>query len=192
MTTYSNIAGAEPSTVTFRVATVVIPRGSTNEQQEILVIGDPQSSLGQAAVTATAPPSTTFGLAVRLAGGPSSAADCVIQIQGNSTVMQGTSPWVVGPAKASTSARSSVTQSSTSVTMQNANGSRLQWTCQNNPTQNSNLYLKFGATASTADWDVRMAPFAYYEMPQPIYTGRIDGIWDSTGVGYARVCEWLT
>jgi len=65
--TYSNIAGQEPSTVTFRVATVVIPRGSTNEQQEILSVGDPQSSNGIARVLADPPASTEFGLVTRIA-----------------------------------------------------------------------------------------------------------------------------
>lgn len=65
--TFSNIALEEPSTVTARVASVTIARGSTNEQQEILVIGDPQSSIGLAQVLGSAPPSTTPGLVVRIA-----------------------------------------------------------------------------------------------------------------------------
>lgn len=237
--TYSNIGLAEPSTLTKSVASVVIQRGSTNEHQEILCLGDGQSSLGIAVVLASNPPSTAFGLAVRIAGGPSSASDCVIQTQGNSTVFQGTSPWVVSATrinigstaadnvvtigsisaaagrvnigstaadnavvisgnstvvfqKASTSARASITQSSTSVTMQSSNTNRIGWSCFNNPTQASNLYLKFGAaTASTTDFDVRLVPFAYYEMPPPITTELIVGVWDSTGVGFARVREVL-
>src|SRR5581483_2769786 len=77
--TFGNIAGEESSTITFKVGTVVIPRGSTNEQQEILVIGDPQTSNGLAVVKAAAPASTEFALVVRLAGGPSSVADCAIR-----------------------------------------------------------------------------------------------------------------
>ncbi len=247
MTTFDNIGLAEPSTITKVVASVVIARGSTNEHQEILCIGDPQSSLGVAAVLGAAPASTVLGLAVRIVSGPSSAGDYVTQIQGNSTVVQGTSPWVVGfqagnissvaqtgnssgltvrpvwsssgvdqpvrallsstsadnPVtvsgnstshfeKASTSARSSITQSSTSVTLQAANASRLGWSCFNNPTQNANLYIKHGAaTASTADFDVRIGPFQYYEMPLPVTTELIVGVWDSTGVGFARVREVL-
>lgn len=244
---YSNIGLAEPSTITKVVASVVIARGSTSEHQEILTLGDPQTSNAVARVLAAPAASTEFGLAVRIVSGPSSGSDFVTQIQGNSTVVQGTSPWVIGfqagnissaaqsgnssgltvrpvwsssgvdqpvrallsstsadnPVsisgnstvtflKASTSARSSVTQSSTSVTMQSSNANRLGWTCFNNPTQGSYLYLKFGAaTASTADFDVRIAPFGYYEMPQPVTTELISGIWDSTGVGFARVREVL-
>lgn len=95
--TYGNVAGAEPSTVTFRAATTQIQRGSTTENQEIIVVGDPMSSLGQARVLAIAPTSTEFGLAVRIVSGPSSAADLPVQISGNSTVVQGTNPWVVSP-----------------------------------------------------------------------------------------------
>ena len=115
---------------------------------------------------------------------------------GNSTVFQGGAPWSISgnstvvPARASTVSRSSVTQSSTNVTFQAANTNRLGWTVYNRPTQGANLFLKFGATASTSDFDVALPANAYYEMPQPLFTGRIDGIWDSTGVGFARVCEW--
>ena len=98
---------------------------------------------------------------------------------------------LAAPLKASTSARASLTQSSTSVTAQAANAARLQWTCHNNPTQQADLFLKFGATASTTDYDVRLKPLEYYEMPLPIYTGRIDAIWKSTGAGFARTAEWL-
>lgn len=77
--THTNIAIEESATVTARVASVQIARGSTNEQQEILVLGDPESSLGVARVLDTAPASTHFAVAVRLASGPSSVADCAIR-----------------------------------------------------------------------------------------------------------------
>lgn len=66
--TYSNIGLQEPSTITNKVAAVSIDRGSTTEQQEILVLGDPQSSLGLAQVVATDPASTAYGLVVRPVG----------------------------------------------------------------------------------------------------------------------------
>lgn len=68
MATFSNIAGQEPSTVTFRVATVQIARGSTNEQQELLTLADPESSLGVARIVAAAPDSTHYGVVVRQVG----------------------------------------------------------------------------------------------------------------------------
>ena len=121
----------------------------------------------------------------------------IVTTQGNSTVIQGTSPWVivgnstVVPLRASTCARSSVTQSSTSVTLISANAARLGLTIYNRPTQSAELFVKFGPTASTSDFDVSIPSSGYYELPDPIYTGRIDGVWHSTGAGFARVCEWL-
>lgn len=68
MAVFSNIAGQEPSTVTFRVATVQIARGSTNEQQELLTLADPESSIGLARIVAAAPDSTHYGVVVRQVG----------------------------------------------------------------------------------------------------------------------------
>lgn len=48
------------------------------------------------------------------------------------------------------------------------------------------LYIKFGTTASTTDFTVRIAVDNYYEMPLDGYTGRIDGIWASAA-GAARI-----
>lgn len=75
MASFSNIDGEEGSTVTFSVAAVSITRNSSVELQEILTIGDPDSSLALAAVTNAAPASTRWGLNVRVVGGPSSVAD---------------------------------------------------------------------------------------------------------------------
>ena len=68
MPTFNNIGLQEPSTITARVASVTITRGSTAEQQEILVIGDSDSSGAIARVVASAPASTDWGLVVRPVG----------------------------------------------------------------------------------------------------------------------------
>jgi hypothetical protein len=65
MATFSNIGGAEPSTVTFRVATVELDRGGTVEDREIMVLGDGESTNGIARVLASTPGSTEWGLVVR-------------------------------------------------------------------------------------------------------------------------------
>jgi hypothetical protein len=93
--TTGSIKGEESSTTTFKVRTVTINQNSSNMQQEILTIGDPQTSNALARVTAAAPVSTEFGLLVRVVSGPSSAADNPVQISGNSTVLQGTNPWTI-------------------------------------------------------------------------------------------------
>lgn len=68
MALFSNIGLAEPSTITNRVAAVTIARGSTNEQQEILVLGDAESSLALARVLNVAPVSTDWGVVTRPIG----------------------------------------------------------------------------------------------------------------------------
>jgi hypothetical protein len=95
MATFNRIAGQEPSTISFKARTIQHSQNSSNMQQEIISIGDPENPNSIARNSSVAPKSTDVGLVVRIAGGPSSAADCVIQTQGNSTVIQGTSPWVV-------------------------------------------------------------------------------------------------
>ena len=88
MPVFGTIGLAEPSTITNRVGAVTLTRGTTSEQQEILCLGDPDSTNALAAVTAAAPASTRWGLNVRIASGPSSAADLLASVQQNSTVWQ--------------------------------------------------------------------------------------------------------
>jgi hypothetical protein len=65
---YGSISGQEPSTVTFKVRTVTVPQNSSNMQQELLTLADPESSLGVARVVAAAPDSTHYGVVVRQVG----------------------------------------------------------------------------------------------------------------------------
>jgi len=51
------------------------------------------------------------------------------------------------------------------------------------------LYLKFGATASATSHTVQIAAGGYYEFPQPLYAGQVDGIWASAN-GSARTSQW--
>ena len=51
------------------------------------------------------------------------------------------------------------------------------------------LYLKYGTTASTTSFTVKIPPDSYWEMPNPIYTGAIDGIWSADASGAARITE---
>jgi hypothetical protein len=62
---FDNLGLAEPSTITAVVATVTITRGSTVENQEILVLGDPETSNALARVLNATPASTTWAVAVR-------------------------------------------------------------------------------------------------------------------------------
>lgn len=79
------------------------------------------------------------------------------------------------------------TASASSVTLLAANGSVHGRAVYNDST--AVLYLKFGSTASTTSYTVQLASGAYYEFPQPVYAGQVDGIWASAN-GAARTTEW--
>lgn len=52
------------------------------------------------------------------------------------------------------------------------------------------VYLKYGTTASATDFTVKiLGGDGYWEMPKPIYTGRIDVIWSADGAGAAQYTE---
>ena len=51
------------------------------------------------------------------------------------------------------------------------------------------VYVKYGATASATSYTVMIAPNGYWEMPQPVYTGRIDAIWAGNGSGSLYATE---
>lgn len=89
-------------------------------------------------------------------------------------------------AKASTSAVTSVSSSATTVQLLAVNAARKMATFYNSST--AILYLKLGTTASTASYTVQLLAGAYYELPLPVYTGRIDGIW-ATANGSVLVTE---
>ena len=80
-----------------------------------------------------------------------------------------------------------VTSSATSVTVFAANGAARARAVYNDST--AVLYLKFGATASTTSHTVQLASGDYYEFPQPVYGGLVDGIWAAAN-GAARTTEW--
>ncbi len=71
---------AEPSTITKSLRTVTQTVNSSVVHQEVMTIGGAGSTLQIAAVTASAPASTEFGLNVRIVSGPSTAADAVIRV----------------------------------------------------------------------------------------------------------------
>lgn len=49
--------------------------------------------------------------------------------------------------------------------------------------------LKYGATASATSLTVRIPANGYWEMPLPIYRGRIDVIWEANGSGALVMTE---
>jgi hypothetical protein len=93
---------AEPSTITKSLRTVTADINSSTVHQEVTTLGGANSSLELARVQATAPASTSMGLVVRIAGGPSSAADLVGRMNqglGNSSAAD---RWLTGSMPNST------------------------------------------------------------------------------------------
>lgn len=84
----------------------------------------------------------------------------------------------------------SVAGSASSVTLLAANAARISASISNDST--ATLYAKFGATASTSSFTVKIPANVYYEVPVgrdgKMYNGRIDGIW-SVALGNARITE---
>lgn len=68
-----------------------------------------------------------------------------------------------------------VASSDENITLKAANAIRLGLTIFNDST--AILYVKFGTTASAADYTVKIAAGGFFEMPFPCYTGKIDGLW---------------
>lgn len=91
---------------------------------------------------------------------------------------------VLGPQ---TPVTANVASSATSVTVFAATGQASGRTVFNDST--AVLYLKFGTTASATSYTVQMLAGDYYEFPQPVFCGRVDGIWASAN-GNARVTSW--
>jgi hypothetical protein len=93
---------------------------------------------------------------------------------------------VIQTGFAGTAAVTSPASSATNGTLLAANIARIGMTVFNDST--ATLYMKYGATASLTSFTVQMGPGAYWEMPVPIYTGQIDGIWSAAN-GNARITE---
>lgn len=113
--------------------------------------------------------------------GDASAANQATMISRLDDVIENTEP------QAATSAVSRVNDSASSVTLAAANTDRRALTIFND--SDEILYVKLGATASTTDFTVKVQPDGYYELPQPAYTGVVDGIWASDSSGAAQVTE---
>lgn len=50
-------------------------------------------------------------------------------------------------------------------------------------TDSNSVYIYYGTTAVATKFTVIIPPGALWEMPWPIYTGRIDAIWAGNGTG---------
>lgn len=90
-----------------------------------------------------------------------------------------------------TSVVTSVASTMTSTTLLSANPDRKGFVLVNDSEQD--CFVKFGTTASTASYTIKMAGFttgtpATYENLSPTYRGRIDAIWSSIN-GSMKITE---
>lgn len=93
------------------------------------------------------------------------------------------------PSSSITANITQVASSASNVTLLASNASRKGAVFQNSSAQN--CYVKFGATASTASYTIKMEPLSTIIINNdPVYTGIIDGIWDSAD-GLMAVTELI-
>lgn len=90
------------------------------------------------------------------------------------------------PVALMTSVITRVNSSVTSQTLLSANTSRKGLLFYND--SNAQQFIKFGATASTTDFTVRLTGQSFYEVQTPVYGGQIDVISSSTN-GAIQVTE---
>ena len=82
---------------------------------------------------------------------------------------------------------SSLASAATSATLRESNPARRGLIVHN--TDANGLYLKYGTTASATSFTVLIPGGSMWEMPMPVYTGRIDVIWAADGSGSAYYTE---
>lgn len=102
------------------------------------------------------------------------------------TMVTSTEGLPVRDQRPATATLANVAGSASNVTLRSSNTARLGLLIFNDSI--ASLYIKLGATASATSFTVFVGPGAYYELPNPVYTGIVDGIW-TAAAGNARVTE---
>jgi hypothetical protein len=87
----------------------------------------------------------------------------------------------------SISSVTSATASASSVTVLASNANRKLAVFVNDADKIA--YVKLGATASTTSYSYKLQPNSTLELAQPVYTGVVDAIWESSPTGAMRVTE---
>ena len=90
----------------------------------------------------------------------------------------------IGPC--GTATLSNLAASATNVTLLEAKAKRVGVIVYND--SSSAMYIKYGSTASTTSFTYKILGTQTWEMPDPVYTGAIDCLWDSA-TGSARITE---
>jgi len=88
---------------------------------------------------------------------------------------------------ASTASLSSAVSAAASAQLLAANAARKGLILVN--TDANDCYVKYGTTSSATSFTAKIPNNGYWEMPKPIYTGRIDVIWSAAGSGSLYATE---
>ena len=132
--------------------------GTNSNHRQVVVLGDPATNAGVAAVSATA------GLKVDL------GADNDVFVR----------------CGAAAAALTTAADAASSATLLASNTARISALIVNDSTEI--LYLKYGATATNDDWNVKLE--AGESIRETDWNGRIDGIWAANASGKARITEF--
>lgn len=180
-----NVVNGQPARYLSSDPTLTNGQGSAlrvNVNGYLLTAGGTGSSSNQVQGTA-ADNAAAVGNPVRVAGRYESGTDTYadgdigdlhIDVNGNLKVTQARDTAVV----------TSVNDSASSVTLVAASTTAKARIIQNDST--SILYAKFGTTATTTDYTVKLSPD---DVLVTEYVGRIDGIWSANASGAAKITE---
>jgi hypothetical protein len=90
---------------------------------------------------------------------------------------------------ASTATLTNINDTAASTALLASNADRKGFAIYNDST--SALYVKFGTSAASSAFTVKIESSGYYELVgHGVYTGPIDGVWVTDASGAARVTEW--
>jgi len=148
----------------------------------ITAIGDITGVVGQATMANSLP----VTIASNQTGVPVTDNGGSLTIDGTVAATQ-SGTWTVTNATYSTSTLSNVTAAASNTTLLASNASRRQAILYNDA--DTAVYVKFGTTASATSFSYKWLPAQTLELPFPVYTGIIDGIWANTPTGAMRITE---
>lgn len=92
-----------------------------------------------------------------------------------------THPLYTNNVTVSSASLSTLASSAISAQLLAANAARLGLILYN--TDANAVLIKYGTTASASSFTYRIPPNGTWEMPGPVYAGRIDAIWEADGSG---------
>lgn len=111
-------------------------------------------------------------------------------VDGSLTDVSSTNPMPVVTQGGSSVTRNTLTSTGASQTLFSADPNRTGGQIFFDTGTSDTIVIKFGATASGSDFDLRLTGNSLYILPSPVYRGRIDVIWDSGSSGIIRGVTW--